>query len=299
MMVHDKCCFRGRRRGCSGPQVRAGIPAVMGFLALLLVMGGGTGLGLATDRLLTAGSHFHKEPWRVDANQPQQIRQQPAQLVQGDAPSGTPAGDGQDVKIQPTDALAVDYPPLGDKPVELVEAFSKKALNAYNQEGLDTAMRDNLLNRLVISHLDLNFVGLLILGPYRKTVKREILAEYQSVLKTYIPLVFSRRFAPFHSAKLDVDPEVQVQSERFSLVVSTLTLVSGQKLATYWRLRRKKEGWLIVDLILENLSLADSLRQEFQSTISQHGGGVKPVIELMREQSKILAASPLLEGSVG
>ncbi len=54
-----------------------------------------------------------------------------------------------------------------------------------------------------------------------------------------------------------------------------------------WRLRKPKKGELaVVDVVIENISMALTQRQEFAAVIQQRGGNLRGLISALREKIK-------------
>ena len=52
-----------------------------------------------------------------------------------------------------------------------------------------------------------------------------------------------------------------------------------------WRIGKKKDKFVILDIIIEGISLAVTQRSEFVSVIDQNGGSVDKLISLLKEKS--------------
>ena len=52
-----------------------------------------------------------------------------------------------------------------------------------------------------------------------------------------------------------------------------------------WRIGKKKDKFVILDIIIEGISLAVTQRSEFVSVIDQNGGSVDKLITLLKEKS--------------
>jgi phospholipid transport system substrate-binding protein len=75
------------------------------------------------------------------------------------------------------------------------------------------------------------------------------------------------------------------------LVESRIIRLSGAApIRVEWRLSREAGGWRITDVIVDDVSLAVTQRDEFASVIARSGGQVAGLMRAMREK---------LEGSAG
>ena len=69
------------------------------------------------------------------------------------------------------------------------------------------------------------------------------------------------------------------------LVASEIILKDGRTIPVHWRVRDKK-GHLIVDVLVEGISMAITQRDEFSSIISQNGGRVDGLLIALRNRTQ-------------
>ena len=68
-----------------------------------------------------------------------------------------------------------------------------------------------------------------------------------------------------------------------STVASNLLLPSGEPIGVDWHMREGKTNWQIVDIVVEGVSLAVTMRSEFTSVIQTQGG----IPELLRRLRRV------------
>jgi phospholipid transport system substrate-binding protein len=67
-------------------------------------------------------------------------------------------------------------------------------------------------------------------------------------------------------------------------VFSTVKLPSGEPARVDWTVEQADGSFKIADVKVEGLSLADTHRQEFASVISNSGGSVSKLIEVLKKK---------------
>ena len=116
--------------------------------------------------------------------------------------------------------------------------------------------------------VDIKGIAYYSLGSHRKTLSSEKKEEYFIVFKKYFLKSFSSRLAQY------LDPKIQVSSEK--KLNEKYTIVSSILLATEktpqvkldWRIVTKNiHKPLIIDVVIEGVSLARVQREEFNSII--------------------------------
>ena len=67
---------------------------------------------------------------------------------------------------------------------------------------------------------------------------------------------------------------------------------SGQPVAIDWRLISSTEGYNIVDVLVEGISVASSQRSEYASIIQRGGGKVEAVLAKLRQDTQAPVQNP-------
>ena len=80
-----------------------------------------------------------------------------------------------------------------------------------------------------------------------------------------------------------------------AIVSSRIIRRQGEPFHVEWRLRRGGEGWRIIDVVVEGVSMAVTHRSEFSSVIASRGGTVGGLLDVLR--SKV--AQPEAHASAG
>ena len=65
-----------------------------------------------------------------------------------------------------------------------------------------------------------------------------------------------------------------------------LRRAKGEAIHVNWRVRKHGEGYKIVDIIAEGISIAVTLRSEYVSVLKRNGGDVDALTLVLREKAK-------------
>ncbi|MFQ6016672.1 MAG: ABC transporter substrate-binding protein, partial [Kiloniellaceae bacterium] len=93
---------------------------------------------------------------------------------------------------------------------------------------------------------------------------------------------YARRLASYAGETLKVEGVLR-QNEKMAAVSSRVIRPKGQPIPIYWRLRRGKDDWRIVDVVVEGVSMALTQRAEFNAVIKRNGGRIEGLLEKLRE----------------
>ena len=116
--------------------------------------------------------------------------------------------------------------------------------------------------------VDIKGIAYYSLGSHRKTLSSEKKEEYFKVFKKYFLKSFSSRLAQYSDPKIQVSSEKKL-NEKYTIVSSTLLATEKTpQVKLDWRIITKDiHKPLIIDVVIEGVSLARVQREEFNSII--------------------------------
>ena len=140
------------------------------------------------------------------------------------------------------------------------------------------------LNDIAERSVDIDGIGMYTLGKYRKSVSEEEISKYQKLFKSYFLKSFSSRLVDYTDPKIDVVSEKKV-SDNYTIVNSVLAANKGRpEVKIDWRIYTKNpDKPLIIDLMVEGLSLARTQKEEFNSVIQNNNGDINSLFKVLEE----------------
>jgi phospholipid transport system substrate-binding protein len=139
-------------------------------------------------------------------------------------------------------------------------------------------------NKLFAQGFDVPAIGKFVLGHYWREATPEQQQEYIKLFGQYVVAIYAERFSNY-------------QGEEFKVLGShpedggTATVASeidrpngGAPIHIDWRVANEGGSYKIIDVKAENLSMSVTQREEFASVISQHGGNVQGLIDVLRQK---------------
>ena len=122
------------------------------------------------------------------------------------------------------------------------------------------------------------------MGTYRKTISDQKKEEYFDIFEQYFLISFASRLAEY------TDPNIRVNSqkklnEKYTIVSSVLLATSTRpEVKIDWRVVTKNpENPLIIDVIIEGVSLAKVQREEFNSIIQNNDNNINALLNNLKE----------------
>ncbi|MAG95642.1 MAG: ABC transporter substrate-binding protein [Alphaproteobacteria bacterium] len=171
------------------------------------------------------------------------------------------------------DAEAIDFiQTLGD---EFVSVLADKELPAER--------RLEEFRRLFIEGFDVRTISRFALGRYWRRASKNQRQEYGRLFSDYIVNTYSDRLGQYSGEKIVVG-KTRNDAKRDRIVSSKIVRPKGKPVRLDWRLRQRDQGFKIVDVVIEGVSMAITQRDAFSSVIRRGGGKVESLLEELRSK---------------
>ncbi len=145
--------------------------------------------------------------------------------------------------------------------------------------------KDARFEKLFNDYLDLDYIGKFVLGRYWKTAKTTQRDEFVKVYREFNIKTWSKRFDEFKGKHFDFHGTTPSNSEGQLFVNTSVDMGEGAPVKVVWRVK-DGEKLKIVDIIIENVSLAITARNEYSAYIKKAPGGLDDLIKDLKEKSK-------------
>ncbi len=170
------------------------------------------------------------------------------------------------------------------------EAFVKKVTQDGITEIINAKIsqteKDARFAKLFNNALDLDFIGQFVLGRYWKTASA---TQRQAFIDAYRNLnikTWSQRFDEFKGKNFVFSGTTASNSANQIFVNSTVPMDQGEPANVVWRVKQTGDTFKVVDIIIENVSLAITARNEYTSFIKSNPGGVDALIKNLQAKGK-------------
>ena len=172
---------------------------------------------------------------------------------------------------------------FAQKPSDLIKEVVDEASRILSSSDPVEAKIINL-NDLAENNVDIDRIAKYTLGKHRKTISDEELNKYFKLYKKYFLKNFSSRLIDYTNPEIVIVDE-NVINENFTIVNTILEATSkNPELKISWRVITKNPNKpLILDLLIEGLSLAKAQKEEFNSIIKNNDGDINALFKIMEE----------------
>ena len=169
------------------------------------------------------------------------------------------------------------------EPKDFVQQTVDNAAKALDQS-LSKDLKITKLKTIAIKTVDIKGIGFYSLGKYRKTISEEKKIEYLEIFTKYFLKTFSSRLAQYSDPKIIVKSQKKL-NEKYTMVSSILIATEDKpEVKIDWRVITKDpENPLIIDLIIEGVSLAKVQKEEFYSIIQSNDGDINALFKNLKE----------------
>jgi phospholipid transport system substrate-binding protein len=179
---------------------------------------------------------------------------------------------------KPTDAAA------------FVSAFSQEGINDILAAPIPNTEKQQHFREMFKTYFDLPAIGRFVLTRYWKAATPEEQAKFTSLFEDVIVYTWSRRFSEYNGQSLMVTGQ-QPDGAEGTLVKSTIIGKNNSSFGVDWRLRKRPEGFKVLDIVIEGVSMAITYRQDYSTIIAQSGSFAgllaqmeKQVVQLKAQQ---------------
>ena len=168
-------------------------------------------------------------------------------------------------------------------PYLFVQETADEATEALNKR-LSKEEKMEKLKIIAKKSVDLKGIGSYSLGTHRKTISDQQKDEYFEIFEQYFLKSFASRLAEYTDPKIRVDSQKKL-NDKYTMVSSTLLATSEKaEIKIDWRVVTKNpDNPLIIDVIIEGVSLAKVQREEFNSIIQSNDGNINALFKTLRE----------------
>ena len=134
--------------------------------------------------------------------------------------------------------------------------------------------------------VDIKGIGFYSLGNSRKNLNQSQIENYSNLFEQYFLKSFSSRLAEYTNPEIEVRDK-KILNKNYTIVNSIIVSTKDRpEIKIDWRVYTKDiNNPLIIDLIIEGLSLARTQKEEFSSIMSSNDNDIDALFEILRNFS--------------
>ena len=159
-----------------------------------------------------------------------------------------------------TGARAEANADAGQEAADFVRGFSNQAIVMLTDETLDKETRTREFRTLLTSGFHLELISRFVLGRHWRKASEAERAEFTRLFEDYLVASYAQKLGEYGGEQLEVLGG-RPKGKSGAIVSSRIVRPQGDPFQVEWRLRRGGEGWRIIDVVVEGVSMAVTHRQ--------------------------------------
>ena len=168
-------------------------------------------------------------------------------------------------------------------PYSFVQETADRASEALNKRQSKEEKME-ILKTIAKETVDIRGIGFYSLGKHRKNMSDQKKEEYLEIFNKYFLKTFSSRLAEYTDPRIRVDSQKKL-SDKYTMVSSTLLATEDKpEVKIDWRVVTKDpDNPLIIDVVIEGVSLAKVQKEEFNSIIQSNNGDMNALYKNLKD----------------
>lgn len=166
--------------------------------------------------------------------------------------------------------------------IDFVDQLADKILTDVVTSDKTKEEKEQLFHDAFIEAVDLKGVGQFVLGTAWKKASDEERTDFLDAFTDLTIRTWSGRFDSYAGQQIVF--QGTRNAERGQLYVDSV-IQDKQPVEVIWRLRPSKDSYKIVDIIVEDVSMASTYRNDYRSFLQQNGNSVSKLTEELKRKS--------------
>ena len=176
-------------------------------------------------------------------------------------------------------ARATDMP----DPANFVDGLVANALQTLRNPALGDGEREARLGAMLTRDFDIPRIARYVLGRYWTTASEEERQSFARLIGRWMVRTYAQRLGQYTAETVKVTG-ARPESDSAAVVMSQIVHPSGPPTRVEWRVRREGDGYRILDINVEGVSMALTEREEIAATIQRNGGTVASLNRTLEEK---------------
>lgn len=185
----------------------------------------------------------------------------------------------------PVPAVAADDPAITAEPRRLIDDTAEKivAILARREEPAETRIKQ--IEEIAYEIFDFTTMSKLVLARNWRKLEKQKKGEFVREFKRHLSRTYGTRLDRYDQERVDVySARVEVRND----VTVKTRIVGGQfdDAEIAYRLRKRKDRWRIIDVVIEGVSLVSNYRSQFAEVLN--GGTIDDLLARLRDKNFVV-----------
>lgn len=185
-----------------------------------------------------------------------------------------------------TAATGLSRPALADTATatDHIANLSQNAITVLADGQLTETQKAAELHTLFVDGFDIKTLSRTVLGRHWRRADDAQRAAYMQAFERYVVKTYVRRLSQLEDLAVEIKGS-RVIDDKDTMVTTVFAGPDGQSLKIDWRVRERDGNFKIIDVVVENVSMAVTQRSEFGSLIRSNGGKLDVLIAALEKKA--------------
>ena len=175
----------------------------------------------------------------------------------------------------------ISTPDENEQSQAFVKNIAERGIGFMENTELSEEKREQEFRKMLEDSFDMKTIGRFALGKYWRQATKQQQKEYLQLFEDMVVNVYSRRFGDYNGEKFVV---LSAREQGKDVIVSShIITASSTPISVDWRVRKKKNRFVVIDIMVEGVSMALTQRSDFAAVIQRGGGKVDVLLEHLRK----------------
>lgn len=164
----------------------------------------------------------------------------------------------------------------------VIQATVKEVIAILQDDARDTAARRDAIEKVAVRRFDFRTMSKLVLAKNWKRLSKEQQNEFVTEFSDYLANDYGSRIERYEQEQVDIVGE-RVAKRGDVTVKTKIAGGANDGAEVDYRMRNRDQGWKIIDVVIEGISLVANFRDQFRDVMGKEG----PVtlIEKLKEKN--------------
>jgi len=184
-------------------------------------------------------------------------------------------------------ARAAEEPALTAEPTRIIDEAATKIVSILARKDEPAEVRITEIEEIAYELFDFTTMSKLVLARNWRKMDDAKRREFVKEFKLHLSRTYGTRLDRYDQERVDVyGAQVEVRDD-----VSVKTRIVGGQFdgaEISYRLRQRKDGWKIIDVVIEGVSLVSNYRSQFAEVLNS--GSIDDLIAKLRDKNFVIEA---------
>lgn len=176
-------------------------------------------------------------------------------------------------------AVAAD----GSAPRAVVDQTGQAVIAILKDKAIPKDQKRVKIEDVVAEHFDFDTLSKLVLARNWKKLTPQQQKEFVREFRTHLSVTYGKNIESYNDEKLVITGDREEKRGDW-VVKSIIDRTTGEDIKVDYRLRQKDGKWMMIDVIVEGVSLVANFRSQFQDIVSKQGP--EKLIEILHEKNQ-------------